>query len=354
MDFPGEKLVIKLWETLAEKGMGSLLSPWQTGREERLRIELRRKELLMLAQTEKDVADIRSGKMQLRPDGSLLLASASSTPRHEGGVEPTFSIATAIEHGNRATVTAAARAEINTSRAILIAEEQLASDEQEPSEQQIDEDWLFMWRDHAGKVSTEDLQRLWGSVLAGEVKSPGKYSIRTLEFLKILSKHEADLITRLASYVIGGSIASSQKDLLKSSGLDFAVFLQLQELGIVTGIEGLGLSIKYGSVEPGKFFRPLHSHGKVLLVEHDDPARTLEFGIYPLTVVGKQVLGLGSFDPNLEYLRVVGLDFVKKGFNVKLADWRKVSETEYQWFNGRPILAEDPPPIANNLLDLDA
>lgn len=77
MDFPGEKLVIKLWETLAEKGVGSLLSPWQAGREGRARNEVRRQEILMLAQAEKDAADIRSGKKQLRADGTLLLAPPS-------------------------------------------------------------------------------------------------------------------------------------------------------------------------------------------------------------------------------------------------------------------------------------
>ena len=32
MDYPGEKLLFKLWETLAEKGVGELLVPWQEKR----------------------------------------------------------------------------------------------------------------------------------------------------------------------------------------------------------------------------------------------------------------------------------------------------------------------------------
>jgi hypothetical protein len=342
MDFPGEKLVIKLWETLAEKGIGSLLSPWQTGREGRVRNQLRREEILMLAQAEKDAADIRSGKTQLLPDGSLLLPSASSTPSHEGRFEPNASIANAIGYGNRSAAVAAARTEINASKAILFAEEQLAKDEQEPSERRIDEDWLFMWREHAGRVSTEDLQRLWGSILAGEAKSPGSYSIRTLEFLKTLSRSEAGMIGRLASYVIDGRIARSQTGFLESRGFNFSILLQLQEMGIVSGVEALGLNVTYKSIVEDKFIRPLVSHGKALIVEHDDPARTLEFEIYMLTVVGRQVLGLGSFAPDVEYLRLVGRDFVNKGFNVKLADWRDVSEAKGEYFNAQQILTENP------------
>ncbi|MFZ4702978.1 MAG: DUF2806 domain-containing protein [Candidatus Methylumidiphilus sp.] len=39
-------------------------------------------------------------------------------------------------------------------------------------------------------------------MLAGEVKSPGNYSIRTLEFLRGLSKEEAEIISKMAGYVI--------------------------------------------------------------------------------------------------------------------------------------------------------
>lgn len=45
MDFPGEKLAIKMWETLFEKGIGSLLTPWQELREGRARNEVRRNEM---------------------------------------------------------------------------------------------------------------------------------------------------------------------------------------------------------------------------------------------------------------------------------------------------------------------
>ena len=36
-------------------------------------------------------------------------------------------------------------------------------------------------------MSSEELQTLWGRTLAGEIKSPGSYSLRTLDFLKNLS-----------------------------------------------------------------------------------------------------------------------------------------------------------------------
>jgi hypothetical protein len=98
LEFPGEKLVVKLWETVAEKGIGSLLAPWQVKREGRARSEVRRDELLMLAQAEKDAADVRAGRKQLRKDGTLMLASTTDPDLVNselplgGRVEPTLGL----------------------------------------------------------------------------------------------------------------------------------------------------------------------------------------------------------------------------------------------------------------------
>jgi hypothetical protein len=192
-------------------------------------------------------------------------------------------------------------------------------------------------------VSTEDLQKLWGSVLAGEVKAPGKYSIRTLEFLKTLSKAEAEMISKLAGYVIDGRIDRDQEKYLESNGLSFSWLLQMQELGVVSGVEALGLNTKYKSVKEGRFINVLVSHNKALIVEHEDFSKVLEFKVYKLTNIGKQVLGLGSFEPDIEYLRLVGKEFATKGFSVKLADWVYVSEIEGRYFNEQEILIDVTP-----------
>lgn len=246
MEFPGEKLVIKLWETIAEKGVGALLTPWQTIRDGRARNEVRRHELLMLAQTEKDVSDVRAGRKQLRSDGTLMLTSinqsCADTLIESRPIEPTLGLPDAQSAAATSSALNAARIELNSAKAVIYAEEQLANDPQTPPDREVDEDWLFAWRDYAGKVSAEDLQRLWGSVLAGEVKSPGRYSIRTLEFLKTLSKPEADVISKIARYAIDGRIARGQKQYLDEKGLNFGLLLRMQEMGVVSGVEAAGLT----------------------------------------------------------------------------------------------------------------
>lgn len=340
MDFPGEKLVIKLWETLAEKGIGTLLTPWQTIREGRARNEVRYQELVVLAQAEKDAADVRAGRKQLRSDGTLMLTSSETSSNDitkENRNVPILGLPNALNTAITSSADNAARIEINSTKAVIYAEDQLASDPQSPPDREVDEDWLFTWRDYAGKVSAEDLQRLWGSVLAGEIKSPGRYSIRTLEFLKTLSKTEADVISKIARYAINGQIARGPKQYLDEQGLTFGLFLRLQETGVVSGVEAVNLITTFKTTVKEKFTYALFSNGKALTVEHDDPTRVLNLEVYRLTEVGSQILSLGSFEPDLDYLRLVGKQIVCQGFTVHICDWIQVSEDEVDCFNRERI-----------------
>lgn len=286
---------------------------------------------------------MRAGRKLLRNDGSLLLianvapAANEATTEVGGPIEPTLRLSEAIQVAASTNATISARAEINSAKAILYAEEQLASDPQTPPDREVDEDWLFAWRDYAGRVAAEDLQRLWGSVLAGEVKSPGKYSIRTLEFLKTLSKPEAEIISKLARFAIDGRIARSQSQYLEDKGLTFGLLLRMQELGIVSGVEAVSLQAQYETVVEGKFTRALLSNGKALIIEHDDATKIVQLEVYLLTGVGTQILGLGSFEPDLAYLRSVGKQIASQGFTVQLCDWLQISETEGQYFNAERI-----------------
>ena len=56
-----------------------------------------------------------------------------------------------------------------------------------------DFDWYTRYYEDCGNVSDEDLQAVWAKILAGEIRCPGSYSLRTLEYLRNLTKEEAML-----------------------------------------------------------------------------------------------------------------------------------------------------------------
>ena len=116
-------------------------------------------------------------------------------------------------------------------------------------------------------------------------------------------------------------------------GQNVSPMLRMQEMGIISGVEAVGLTATYKSITQGKFVKALLSNGKALIVENEDSSKTLQLEVYLLTEVGTQILGLGTFEPDLEYLRLVGKQIASQGFTVQLCDWRQISETEGQYFN---------------------
>jgi hypothetical protein len=66
----------------------------------------------------------------------------------------------------------------------------------------IDEDWILRFFRNAEDVSNEDMQRLWGKILAGEVKKPKSFSLRTLDFVRNLSQREAAIFEKMGQFAI--------------------------------------------------------------------------------------------------------------------------------------------------------
>lgn len=70
------------------------------------------------------------------------------------------------------------------------------------AETQFSIDRFVRFFEDAGNISDDQIQELWAKVLAGEIKQPGSFSLRTLDVLKNLSKTEAEIFRVIASYAI--------------------------------------------------------------------------------------------------------------------------------------------------------
>lgn len=323
MQLPGEALLGKLWETLADKAIGNLLKPWQIRREGKALLDVKRDELLVLAQAERDADAIRRGALLLpvvdgeqqfllpRGNRATEAANAGDVVEHE------------VDRSKYAVLAQAANADIvrkemNVAKAILHAEAALESDAQAPGSDSPSDDWIYRWRDYASSVSAVELQLLWGRVLAGEVKTPGAFSVRFLNFLHNLDKNEALLISTAMPYIISDFICSAPKEHLERSGLTFANLLVLQELGLLTGVDGLGLSKEFFAAPGQKMRMLIRSHGIGLGFEAPEGITSIEIPAYVVTGLGQQLARLGNFQADLPYVEAVGMFIKSKGFIVQL------------------------------------
>ncbi len=333
MDLPGEKLVIRLWDTV-EKTIVGLLRPWQIRRVGQAQITVRRTERLDLAQLEQDIKEVQSGRKVLTDEGQLV--EAENLPDIKS-LHEELDLAALVSAAQKNQVIREIRSEVNIGKALLNAEAELQNDSQEPPDRCVEEDWLFRWRDSASQVSSKELQALWGRVLAGEVKSPGTFSFRTLEFLRSLSTEEAEWITKLAPFVVESDfVFKGCRSLLESEGITLRFLLDLCDLGIVnSNLQNLQKPMP--SVTSSKFELGLVAYGRVLVITHEDPNKKITLKVYRLTSLGREILKLGAFKPNEPYIRKLGQAIRDQGFKVTLARYQQITENEGRYLDAEEL-----------------
>ncbi|MFM0089268.1 DUF2806 domain-containing protein [Paraburkholderia sediminicola] len=322
MDIPGEKLIIKLWESLADRGVGSLLKPWQIRREAHAQLEVRRNELLLLAQTERDVDEIRKGNKKVESGGKSLLLLSSGTEVIEGRAEPVLDMGSLLAQADERKRADALREEVNTAKTILQAEELLKNESAPVPDRSIEPDWLYRWRDCAAQVSSEEMQSLWAKVLAEEVKAPGAHSFRTLEFLKNLSRAEAEAIQRLCPLVVNGQFILKYGEMANDPNGSLDHVLQMQELGIISGVGGLGLTTTYRhNGTDSAFAQGVQTLNKVVIGRTSDVTKSLVLPIYRITPLGREVLSLNPMPAPESYLQAIAQGVKTQGFETSIAQY---------------------------------
>ena len=319
-----EKLLVAVWETLADRGIGRLLLPWQMRREGRAAADVERDKMLVLAQAEREVDAIRRGDVTLGPDRKL-------TPTDAGDAALLEKLLASSALSDQL------RREVNTARTIVRAEELIASNTGEVPPTRPDPDWLYRWRDAAGEVSSEELQVLWAQLLAGEFKAPGSYSRRTLECLRNLNREEAQQFTALAPFVVDGVIWRGREDYLDGVGVSYGMLLSMQDIGLLSGVEVTGLRRTWPSTETREYRAYLVCNERVLWVRHPDPKHTLELHACLLTRVGRELLTLGSFTADPKYLQYLGRAIEAEGYEVRLGDFRMADKEAARVSNLQPL-----------------
>lgn len=320
MNLPGERLVVKLWETVADKGIGSLLKPWQARRMGRAENEIQSERILMLAQANRDAELIAQGQKTLSLEGKRLRLMDGHDPS-DGATGAPVQFINLAGRASDALVADAIRRDINVTKALLVAEQTLKGDTEEPPTQSVNDDWLFRWRDNASGVSNEQLQILWGRILAGEIKAPGNYSFRTLEFLRNLTQTEAQKIERLSPFVIEDSIYRDAKEILDSAGASFEFLLSMQELGVLSGVNISGLHMTMKSFEASRFLCLFKANGTALIATGQDPSVQLNLPVYKLTEIGAQILRLCTFPPNVNYLEKIAANLKTQKVQVAIGTY---------------------------------
>lgn len=102
-------------------------------------------------------------------------------------------------------------------------------------EQKPDPTWTIRFLGYAEGMADPYLQELWGKVLAGEIEQPGSYSLRTLDFLSVMTQKEAERFVAACQYLVWTPhYVCIPRDITFFRGSNFILrdFTELAEIGL--------------------------------------------------------------------------------------------------------------------------
>lgn len=170
------------------------------------------------------------------------------------------------------------------------------------SKEPVEQGWINRFFDSVANVSDEDLQKLWGKVLAGEIKQPKSYSLRTLETLKNMSKYEAVLfekVATLATTMYGNLLLTSKTEILRKYDISYEDILCLDECGLINS-DGM---VTYNPTISINDSVAVLAKSKLLLLKGTNERPTkISIGIFGLTRAGAELYPILSCDSNESYL----------------------------------------------------
>ncbi len=164
----------------------------------------------------------------------------------------------------------------------------------------VDEDWVCSFFDYVANIGNEEMQQLWGKILAGEIERPGSFSIRTLDILRKMTQKEAQLFAELVPYilqcygdntktfydyfVLNGSNTNGK--LMSKYGFPFSKIILLNEAGLISA-NGM---IMVRTEVPGKTRTVIRGFDRNIVIENKGFAHAeVSQGAYILTENGKEL-----------------------------------------------------------------
>ena len=269
---------------------GPMLAPWRASKEAKARLasaqidaEVRRIEAESDAGTSAIIAKALAEARQyvLSPDadvrGTVQLTREDIVQRID------------YQEGKRLT---------NIKSAIEDAAEELG--DKEVTDHEPDPDWTARYIDSVQDVSSEGLRKIWAKILAGEVESPGRTSLRTLETLRNMTKRDAVMFRNICDFVIRNDFVFYHDSMKGIGALNYSNLLHLQDCGLINVGPNLLKQFAWGPTE--EILLTYHN-GALMVTKNADSKKELKIPDILLTTAGKELSRFVQSTLDMEYLQ---------------------------------------------------
>lgn len=165
----------------------------------------------------------------------------------------------------------------------------------------LDEDWVAHFFKQCDTISNKEMQSLWARLLSGEATKPGTFSKRTVDFVSTMDKSDAELFTKLCSFVwmIGiptALILDSGDEIYCKNGITFDTLKHLDSIGLIS-FEPLS---GYKRTNFPKY-STIFYYGQPTTIEFDENGGEVNLGCVLLTNLGRELVDLSGSSKNQEF-----------------------------------------------------
>lgn len=185
----------------------------------------------------------------------------------------------------------------------------------------FDFDWYIRFYEYSGRVSSADMQQLWGKVLAGKVKKEGKFHYKTLETLWQLDSETATEFATLCKLIVYDNCDSYSfistteiiPDINYEYELDGQAFNRIADAGLILGVRSE--CRMFDNLQDTFFF-----YNENIIVEVNpktSSALNMIFYVYPLSSSGKDIYEIAEIQADDNYLLDIAF-FLKVKYEAEL------------------------------------
>lgn len=211
----------------------------------------------------------------------------------------------------------------NIDCAVNFAVQELAG-ETNVSKEPVDEDWVSRFFDSVSSVNEKEMQLIWGKILAGEVKEPGSFSMRTLDVVRNLSKKEAECFLKILPCVMGSGgdyFISSDEEIINVANITFYDILTLDDCGLLYADGTMRISFTVAKNDPVIMYSDDYA---INMTRRKDEPYNGSVGVYKLKTAAQELYPLLRKQTNEDYVMLWARELYDKNFNRCSVDVYKV------------------------------
>lgn len=234
-----------------------------------------------------------------------------------------------------------AKKQINIESVTAFAADELKN-EHPITDEPIDDNWITRFFNIAEDISNEEMQALWGRILAGEIKRPKSFSIRTLEVLKNMTKEEADIYIKFAQFALGSSTGyyiynpDNWLTLKNNYGLSYSDKLLLFDIGLILTENDSELTIfSSNPIDTSNIYNTVILYGKkgfFIKKKNVNQVNALKIRGFNFTRTGCELLKLVNPIYNENYINWFANN-LKNNYFVKFGDIEELEDGKCRIYN---------------------